>query len=77
MYSVMFVDDTILVDTDPGYDGMQGTNVAQAKLFLSFCYKDTEYHCVLVLPLGIVLMKTLVCGSLGGTTMPMDTRSCR
>ena len=39
---------TILVDTDPGYNGMQGTNVTQAKLFLSFCYEDTKYHCTLV-----------------------------
>lgn len=40
--------DTILVETDPDYDGMQGTDVAQAKLFLSLRYAGTEYRCALV-----------------------------
>ena len=37
--------DTILIDTYLDYDVNQGTDVTQAKLFLSFCYKDTEYCC--------------------------------
>ena len=40
--------DTILVETDPDYDGMQGTDDAQAKLFLSLRYAGTEYRCALV-----------------------------
>ena len=35
--------DTILVETDPEYTGMSGTDVAQVKLFLSFRYKGIEY----------------------------------
>ena len=38
--------DTILVEMGPDYNGMQGTDVAQVKLFLSFCYDGTEYRCV-------------------------------
>lgn len=40
--------DTVLVETDPDTPGMQGTDVAQVKLFLSFHYDGTEYHCALV-----------------------------
>ena len=40
--------DTILVEMDPDYDSMQGTDVAQVKLLLSLCYDGTEYHCALV-----------------------------
>ena len=40
--------DTILVETDPEYTGMSGTDVAQVKLFLSFRYKGIEYWCALV-----------------------------
>ena len=40
--------DTILVETDPDYDSMQGTDVAQVKLFLSLHYNGTEYCCALV-----------------------------
>ena len=40
--------DTILVETDPEYTGMSGTDVAQVKLFLSFHYEGIEYWCTLV-----------------------------
>ena len=33
---------------DPDYDGMQGTDVAQVKLFLSLHYNGTEYCCASV-----------------------------
>ena len=35
--------DTILVEMDPKYTGMSGTDVAQVKLFLSFRYEGIEY----------------------------------
>ena len=40
--------DTILVEMDPDYNGKQGIDVTQVKLFLSLCYDGTKYRCVLV-----------------------------
>ena len=40
--------DTILVETDPEYTGMSGTDVTQVKLFFSFRYEGIEYRCALV-----------------------------
>ena len=40
--------DTILVEMDPEYTGISGTDVAQVKLFLSFRYEGIEYRCALV-----------------------------
>ena len=40
--------DTIFVETNPDSPGILGIDVAQARVFFSFDYNNTEYHCALV-----------------------------
>jgi len=40
--------DTIFVNTDPSFDGMQGLEVARVCLFFSFSHEGIEYPCALV-----------------------------
>jgi hypothetical protein len=40
--------DTIFINTDPSFNGMQGLEVARVRLFFSFSHEGVEYPCALV-----------------------------